>query len=49
MNLFLLAGRGALDALPPSIGEYLLPGFIVGGVLIYCLYMVLKMTGRIDF
>ncbi len=49
MNLFLLAGRGALDALPAPIGEYLLPGLIVGGVLVYCLYMILKMTGRIDF
>jgi len=49
ISLVVLAGRGALDALPPSIGEYLLPGFIVGGVLVYCLYMVLKLTGKIDF
>lgn len=49
ISLVVLAGRGFLDSVPAPIGEYLLPGFIVGGVLVYCLYMVLKLTGKIDF
>lgn len=49
IGLVVLASKGALDSLPPGLGEFIIPGVIAGACFVYMLYMILKLTGKIDF